>query len=125
MNLFYLVPLFGVLALLYTALRGNWVGGQPAGNSRMQEIARYIAEGAMAFLKAEYKVLTYFVIIAAILLGLMGASNEASHWSIALAFVVGAVMLMLNSLSRIARRTAESTNRPTAEARPADPKEAH
>ncbi len=114
MNLFLLVPLFGVLALLFTFLRGNWVSAQPAGNSRMQEIARYIAEGAMAFLKAEYKVLTYFVIIAAILLGLMGASNEASHWSIALAFVVGAVLSALAGF--IGMRIATKANVRTAEA---------
>lgn len=114
MNLFLLVPLFGVLALLFTFLRGNWVSAQPSGNSRMQEIARYIAEGAMAFLKAEYKVLTYFVIIAAILLGLMGASNEASHWSIALAFVVGAVFSALAGF--IGMRIATKANVRTAEA---------
>ncbi len=114
MNLFLLVPIFGLLALLFTALRGNWVSAQPSGNPRMQEIARYIAEGAMAFLKAEYKVLTYFVIIAAILLGLMGASNEASHWSIALAFVVGAVFSALAGF--IGMRIATKANVRTAEA---------
>ena len=57
MNLFYLVPAFGVLALLYTFLKSAWVTKQEAGNDRMREIATYIAEGAMAFLKAEYKVL--------------------------------------------------------------------
>lgn len=114
MNLFILVPLFGVLALLFTFLRGNWVSAQPAGNDRMREIARYIAEGAMAFLKAEYKVLTYFVIIAAILLGVMGASNEASHWSIALAFVAGAVLSALAGF--IGMRIATKANVRTAEA---------
>ena len=64
MNLFYLVPAFGILALLYTFLKSAWVTKQDAGNDRMKEIAQYIAEGAMAFLKAEYKVLAYFVVIA-------------------------------------------------------------
>ncbi len=114
MNLFLLVPVFGIVALLYTALRGSWVTAQPAGNDRMREIARYIAEGSMAFLKAEYKVLTYFVIIAAVLLGVMGASNENSHWTIALAFVAGAFLSALAGF--IGMRIATKANVRTAEA---------
>lgn len=89
-TLFYLVPAFGILALLYTFIKSAWVSKQEAGNDRMKEIAQYIAEGAMAFLKAEYKVLTYFVIIAALLLAFMGYSSPNSSWMIAVAFVVGA-----------------------------------
>jgi len=88
--LLYLVPAFGVLALLYTFVKSAWVSKQDAGNDRMKEISRYIAEGAMAFLKAEWKILTYFAIIAAILLGIMGNANPESHWSIAVSFLVGA-----------------------------------
>lgn len=91
MNLFYLVPIFGVIALLYTFLQSNWVSKQNDGNDKMRTISGHIADGAMAFLKSEYKVLTYFVIVVAILLGIMGTTNEASHWSIGLAFVVGAI----------------------------------
>jgi K(+)-stimulated pyrophosphate-energized sodium pump len=80
----------------------------------MQEIAGHIANGAMAFLKAEYKVLTYFVIIAAILLGVMGMSNENSHWSIAVAFVIGAVFSALAGF--IGMRIATKSNVRTAEA---------
>ncbi len=86
----FLIPVFGIIALLYTAIKSNWVTKQDAGNDRMKEISNYIAEGAMAFLKAEYKVLGYFVVIAAILLAVMGYSDEGSHWTIALAFIVGA-----------------------------------
>ncbi|SDX23143.1 K(+)-stimulated pyrophosphate-energized sodium pump [Hydrobacter penzbergensis] len=89
--LFYAVPAMGVVGLLYTFFKFNWVSKQDAGNDRMKEISTYIAEGAMAFLKAEWKILTYFVIIVAILLGVMASSNPHSHWSIALAFVLGAV----------------------------------
>jgi len=113
-SLFYLVPAFGVLALLYTMMKGAWVGRQTAGNDRMKEISKYIAEGAMAFLKAEYKILTYFVIIAAILLGIMGSSNAKSHWSIALAFIVGAVFSALAGF--IGMRIATKANVRTAEA---------
>src|SRR5882724_338292 len=90
MNLFYLVPVFGILALLYTFVKSAWVTKQDDGNDRMKEIAKYIAEGAMAFLKAEYKVLAYFVVIAGLLLAVMGYSNPLSSWMIAIAFVVGA-----------------------------------
>ncbi len=66
-KLFYLVPVLGVLGLLYTFVKFNWVVKQDAGSDRMKEISNYIAEGAMAFLKAEWKILGYFVVIVAIL----------------------------------------------------------
>jgi len=62
-QLIYLVPLWGH-RLLYTLIKFAWVSKQDAGNERMQEISRYIAEGAMAFLKAEWKILSYFVVLA-------------------------------------------------------------
>ena len=78
--LFALVPVMGVIGLLYTLVKFNWVSKQDAGNERMQEISKYISEGAMAFLKAEWKILGYFVVIVAILLGVMASSNPSSHW---------------------------------------------
>lgn len=90
-NLFYTVPVFGLIALAYTFIKSAWVSKQDPGNDRMKEISTYIAEGAMAFLRAEWKVLGYFVAIAAILLAVMGYSDERSHWFIAIAFVIGAV----------------------------------
>ena len=69
--LFYAVPAMGIVGLLYTLLKFNWVSKQDAGNDRMKEISTYIAEGAMAFLKAEWKILGYFVVIVALLLGFM------------------------------------------------------
>lgn len=89
--LFYAVPIMGVIGLLYTFVKFNWVSKQPAGESRMKEISNYIADGAMAFLKAEWRILTYFVIIVALLLGFMASKNSHSHWSIAIAFVIGAI----------------------------------
>ena len=61
--LFYAVPAMGIVGLLYTLLKFNWVSKQDAGNDRMKEISTYIAEGAMAFLKAEWKILVYIVVI--------------------------------------------------------------
>jgi len=89
-NLIYLVPLMGLIGLLYTIVKFNWVSKQDAGSDRMKEISNYIAEGAMAFLRAEWKILAYFVVIVALLLGFMSTTNENSHWSIAIAFILGA-----------------------------------
>ena len=91
--LFYAVPAMGLIGLLYTLIKFRWVSKQDAGDSRMKEISNYIAEGAMAFLKAEWKILTYFGIIVAILLAVMAMQNpEESHWSIAIAFIIGAIV---------------------------------
>lgn len=90
-TLFYLVPAMGIIGLLYTLIKFKWVSRQEAGNDQMVQISRYIAEGAMAFLKAEWKVLSYFVIVVALLLGVMAQSNPNSNWLIAVAFVIGAV----------------------------------
>jgi K(+)-stimulated pyrophosphate-energized sodium pump len=113
-NLIYVVPAMGIVGLLYTLVKFNWVSKQDAGTPRMIEISNYIAEGAMAFLKAEYKVLTYFVIIGALLLGIMGYSNENSHWSIAVAFVIGAVFSALAGY--IGMKVATKANVRTAQA---------
>ncbi len=113
-NLIYVVPAMGILGLLYTLVKFNWVSKQDPGTPRMVEISNYIAEGAMAFLKAEYKVLTYFVIIAALLLGVMGTSNANSHWSIALAFVFGALLSALAGF--IGMKVATKANVRTAQA---------
>ena len=113
-KLIYLVPVTGVIGLLYTFIKFAWVSKQDPGNDRMQEISRYIAEGAMAFLKAEWKILSYFVILAAILLAIMGNSNPQSHWSIAVAFILGAILSALAGY--IGMRSATKANVRTAQA---------
>jgi len=112
--LFYAVPAMGVVGLLYTLVKFNWVSKQDAGNERMKEISNYIAEGAMAFLKAEYKILTYFVIIVALLLGILGYTDAKSHWSIALAFIFGAFFSALAGF--IGMKVATKANVRTAQA---------
>jgi len=106
--LLYLVPAAGIIGLLYTLIRFRWVSKQEQGTDRMKEIAQYIAQGAMAFLKAEYKILSYFVILGALLLGFMGISNTDSHWSIAIAFIIGAVFSALAGF--IGMRVATKAN---------------
>lgn len=112
--LFYAVPAMGVIGLLYTLIKFNWVSKQDAGNARMKEISTFIAEGAMAFLKAEWKILAYFVVIVAILLGFMAQSNEDSHWSIAISFFIGAVFSA--TAGYIGMKVATKANVRTAEA---------
>ncbi len=89
-GLYYLIPLSGVLALLYSAIKFSWIGKQSAGNEKMVEISNNIKEGAIAFLKAEYKVLSIFVIAVAVLLGFSNSGKADSSWMIAISFLVGA-----------------------------------
>ncbi len=113
-KLFYAVPAMGIVGLLYTLLKFNWVSRQDAGDNRMKEISNYIAEGAMAFLRAEWKILTYFVLIVGLLLAFMGSRNPDSHWSISIAFVVGAFSSALAGY--IGMRAATKANVRTAHA---------
>jgi K(+)-stimulated pyrophosphate-energized sodium pump len=87
----YLVPALGVFGLLVMAVKSAWVSKQDAGDENMVELANHIATGAMAFLKAEWKVLGYFAVIAALLLGWSGTLVATSDWIIAISFLIGAV----------------------------------
>ncbi|WP_373553313.1 sodium-translocating pyrophosphatase [Haliscomenobacter sp.] len=89
-SLVYLLPGFGILALLYMAYLSSWVTKQDAGGDKMQEISAAIADGAMAFLKAEYSRLAIFAVIASILLVIQSQMVENSHWLIFVAFIFGA-----------------------------------
>ena len=112
--LFYFLPIIGVIALIYTFIKFKWVSKQHAGNEKMQEISKYIADGAMAFLKAEWKVLGYFVVIVALLLAFISRTNANSHWSIAIAFIIGAFLSALAGY--IGMRSATKSNVRTTEA---------
>ena len=97
-NIIYLAPLLGIVGLLVMAIKSAWINKQDAGDKNMQELAGYIAAGAMAFLKAEWKVLSIFVVFAAGLLAYSGTVHEVngveihSSWIICIAFIVGAVL---------------------------------
>jgi len=112
--IFHIIPLFGVLGLLYTFWRSRWISKQDAGNEKMQTIAGHIAEGAMAFLKAEYKVLVFFVIVVAILLAYSGANSADSSPLVGLSFVVGAFCSALAGF--IGMRVATKANVRTTQA---------
>src|SRR3546814_4138577 len=90
-NLIYLIPVLGLVGILVMIVKSAWVSKQEAGDENMRALAGHIAEGAMAFLKAEWKVLSYFVVIAAILLAWSGTLVETSSWVIAISFILGAV----------------------------------
>ncbi|MEZ5041430.1 MAG: sodium-translocating pyrophosphatase [Saprospiraceae bacterium] len=87
----YAIPVFGVLALLYTFWRSSWVSKQEVGTPRMERIAKHIADGAMAFLKAEYRVLAIFVVVVAALLAWSGSQAADSSWLVAVSFILGAI----------------------------------
>ena len=91
-SILYLIPALGVVGLIAMAIKSSWVSKQDAGDVKMQELAGFIANGAMAFLKAEWKVLGYFAVIAAILLGWSGTLVDDSDPIIAVSFLLGAVL---------------------------------
>jgi len=90
-NLLFIIPLFGVIGIAVMLFKSAWISKQETGDANMHELAKHIAEGAMAFLRAEWKILSYFVIIAAILLAWSGTKSPYSSWVIAVSFVIGAV----------------------------------
>jgi len=94
-NLIYLIPVFGIVGLLLMAVKSAWVSKQDPGDEKMVELAGYIAKGAMAFLRAEWKVMSYFVIIAGILLAWSGTRVDHSDWTIAISFLLGAILSAL------------------------------
>jgi K(+)-stimulated pyrophosphate-energized sodium pump len=85
----YIIPVFGVLGLFYTLWKSSWISKQEVGTERMKTISGHIAEGAMAFLKSEYKVLAIFVVCVAILLA-VSADTEISSPLVAVSFLIGA-----------------------------------
>ena len=109
----YLIPLVGLLALTFTYWRAQWVARQDPGTDRMKRIAGYITDGAMAFLRAEYSKLAWFVVGVAVLLAL---TSQGSHTSplIALSFVVGATCSALAGF--IGMKVATKANVRTAHA---------
>ncbi len=112
--LIYLVPALGLIGIIVMLIKSAWVTKQDEGDDKMKELAGYIADGAMSFLKAEWKVMSYFVIIAAILLAWSGTLVEHSSPVIAIAFVIGAVLSALAGF--IGMRIATKSNVRTTQA---------
>ena len=85
------LPVFGVLALLYVFIKNVWISKQEVGDEKMARIAKNIADGAMSFLKAEYKILSIFVVCVAVLLYFKGSNETGSNGMVAVSFIVGAI----------------------------------
>lgn len=113
-NWIFFIPAPGVLALLYVLWKSAWVNRQDAGDERMVRIAKNISDGAMAFLKAEYRVLLIFVAAVAVLLYFKGQSEEDSNGMVAVSFIVGAVFSALAGF--IGMRIATAANVRTTQA---------
>ncbi|RWY57242.1 sodium-translocating pyrophosphatase [Mucilaginibacter gilvus] len=90
--LIYLIPVFGLIGILVMAIKSAWVTKQETGDASMNELAGYIADGAMAFLRAEWKVLSYFVVVAGLLLAWSGTTVATSSPVIAISFLIGAFL---------------------------------
>ena len=108
------LPAFGILALLFVFLKNNWVAKQEVGSEKMARIAKNIADGAMSFLKAEYKILSIFVFAVAVLLFFKGSNEEGSNGMVAVSFVVGAICSALAGF--IGMRVATKANVRTTQA---------
>ncbi|MFN0215687.1 MAG: sodium-translocating pyrophosphatase [Saprospiraceae bacterium] len=113
-SLVYLLPIFGVVGLVYMFILQKWVTKQDAGDEKMQSIAKHIADGALAFLKAEYRILGIYVVIAGILLGWLSTQADTSHPLIVVAFVIGAFFSAL--AGNLGMRVATKANVRTTQA---------
>ncbi|MDC0338689.1 sodium-translocating pyrophosphatase [Flavobacteriales bacterium] len=87
----YLPIILAIVGLLYMLVKKAWVMKQDAGDGVMKEIAEHIYEGALAFLKAEYRLLTFFVIAASLVLAGVSFMVESTHILIVVAFIIGAI----------------------------------
>ena len=113
MNLISLVPLSGIIALVFVYVKNRWVSSNDVGSEKMERIAKNISDGAMAFLKAEYKILSVFVFFTSILLALKG-ENEGTSWLVSISFILGAVCSALAGF--IGMKVATRANVRTTEA---------
>ncbi len=105
-NITMAIPVLGLLALAYTFWKSSWVSKQDVGSDKMATIANNIADGAMAFLRAEYRVLAIFVVVVAVLLGLSAGADSSPL--VALSFVLGAICSALAGF--IGMRVATKAN---------------
>ena len=113
-NLIYAVPVLGLIGLLVMIIKAQWVNKQNAGEEKMKNLAKYIKEGALAFLSAEYRVLAIFVVIAGVLLGIISTLVDTTHWFIVIAFIIGAFFSAL--AGNIGMRIATAANVRTTQA---------
>ena len=117
----YMPIVMAIAGLLYISVKKSWVMKQDAGDGKMKEISDHIYEGALAFLNAEYKLLTVFVIIVSVLLFIVSTIVASTHWMIVIAFIFGACFSAL--AGNMGMKIATKTNvRTTQAARTSLPK---
>ncbi|MFT6049768.1 MAG: K(+)-stimulated pyrophosphate-energized sodium pump [Patiriisocius sp.] len=117
----YMPIVLALVGLAYMLVKKSWVMKQDAGDGKMKEISDHIYEGALAFLKAEYRLLTIFVIIVSVLLAIVSFVVDTTHWLIVIAFIFGAIFSAF--AGNIGMRIATKTNvRTTQAARTSLPK---
>ncbi|QQS28269.1 MAG: sodium-translocating pyrophosphatase [Sphingobacteriales bacterium] len=114
MSVVYLVPIIALLGFVYMFVRTSWINKQSIGTPEMERISKLIANGAMSFLKAEYRVLAIFIVITTVLLGALSLTDANSSPLIMIAFVVGAVFS--GTAGFIGMRVATRANVRTANA---------
>lgn len=110
----YVPVVLAIIGLIFMQVKRSWVLKQDAGDGKMKEISDYIYEGALAFLKAEYRLLTIFVIIASIALAVIATIVPTTHYLIIVAFVFGAVFSAY--AGNIGMKIATKTNVRTTQA---------
>ena len=110
----YMPILAAIIGLAYMLMKKSWVMKQDAGDGKMKEISDHIYEGALAFLNAEYRLLTFFVIIVAVALAGVSFVVPTTHWSIAIAFIFGAIFSAY--AGNIGMKIATKTNVRTTQA---------
>ncbi len=115
MNNLYYVLGAGILAMIYAFWKTSWINNQDEGTDRMKQIGASIADGAMAFLKAEYRVLAIFVVIVACLLA-YAANNQGDSWLVSISFLSGALASGLAGFLGM-RVATKANNRTTNAAR--------
>ena len=106
----------GMLAMLYSFWKTSWINKQDQGTEKMERIGSNIADGAMSFLKAEYRVLAVFIVVVAALLGFANVGNSESSALIALSFITGALTSGLAGFLGM-RVATKANNRTTHAAR--------
>ena len=111
---FYLPIVLAVLGLIVMIIKAQWVRKQAAGDAKMIEISSAIKEGALAFLGAEYRLLSFFVVGASVALYIVSTLVESTHWMIVPAFIFGAFFSAF--AGNIGMRIATDANARTAEA---------
>ena len=91
-QIIYFLPLIALLGFIFIAWKSKWVSKQEVGTQKMATIAKHISDGAMAFLKAEYKILSVFVAAVAVLLFAKSTNESTSNGYVVISFISGAFL---------------------------------